>query len=242
MKMKKNNLSVTNLTSASSKRTSTSEEIEYLQQLLQQTLSPRKRLLKAILNTLVMLGGALLVLLLLSGIANYFAHDNAQLASLLSISGLQEFLIASSASFALFNTYRWSTTSENDFPLILQDINDAHVLDEIFYVQEVCRFQEPEMGGFIYFLKISDQKIFVVYDYQSQVNPDSVLLLQKNLILSQAPHCGHYISQCFNGDPIAIKITHSLTAPPEKWPQPDTWLLSPWADLESKFGKKMQRR
>jgi hypothetical protein len=235
--MKKNNLSIVNSTRISSKRASTSEEIEYLEQLLQQSLNPRKRLLKAILNTLVMWGGLLLVLLLLSGIANYFAQDNAQLTSLLSISGLQEFLIASSASYALFSTYRWITTSENAYPLILQDINNALMLDETYYVQEVCRFQEPEMGGFIYFLKISEKKIFVVYDYQSQGNSDRFFLLQQSLILSYAPHCGQYVSQCFKGDPIAVSKTHSLTVPPEQWPLSNTWLILSWAEIVSTFSQ-----
>jgi hypothetical protein len=237
-KMKKNNIPCANLTSASSTRASTAEEIEYLKHRLQQTLSPRKRLLKAILNTLVMWGGALLGLLLISGVASSLAHYSELLSQIISYSGTKKLVIVGTALYALFSTYRWLTTTENTYPLILQDITDATVVDETYPIQAVCRFQEPEMGGFIYLLKISEQAIFVLYDYQSQTKPDNVFLIQDKLILSKASHCDHYVKRQFTGEPLIVKNTYPLTLPPEQWPVPNTWLSMSWLDITSYFSQK----
>jgi hypothetical protein len=228
MKMKKNNLIITR-----SQRASTEGEIEYLQHLLLQSISPRKRLLKAILNTLVMWGGALLLLLFVSSTINYLVSNNEMLTKLVSFPGIQSVFLAGSAFYALFSTYRWLTTTENSYPFILQDIIEGQVFDETYYVQEVCRFQEPKLGGFIYFLKISEQNIFVTYDYLSQTESDNIFLIKQKLILSHAPHCNHFVNLQFTGEPIAINATFPLTLPPDKWPLPDSWLCLPWSDLKS---------
>ena len=220
------------------KRENKAEEVEYLQHLLQRALSPRKRTLKAILNTLVMLGGTLVALLLVSGVASYLTPYSEYLRLLLNFAYLQELAITASSCFALYSSYRWLKSEENNYPLILQDITEAQVFDETYVVLDVCRFQEPKMGGFIYFLKISAQDIFVVYDYQSQTESNQVLLILNQLTLSRAPHSGFYVSQRFQGQAVALSATYPITLPPEKWPKPDSWLSLSWSDLESSFNQK----
>jgi len=230
--MKQNNLLL-----ASTKRASSADELDYLHHLLREAASPRKRLLKAILNFFVLWGALLLGLLFASGVLSYLATGNELLTSILSFSGLREVAIVISASFALLSTYRWLKAWENPYPDILQDINDKKVIVETYVVQDMCRFQEPELGGFIYFLKVSEQAVFVIYDYQSQTENDAVFLVKRNMQLSLAPHCKKQLGQEWQGDDIFVSATYPLTLPPENWPQPETWLSVEWSQLPSFFSE-----
>ncbi|WP_022943085.1 hypothetical protein [Psychromonas hadalis] len=231
--MKKNDLIV-----ASTTRASTVNELDYLHHLLKKAVRPRKRYLKAILNVLVLWGFSLLGLLLASGLFSYLAHYSTMLSSLLNLPMLKEVLIFTTGCYALFSTKKWLAEWENPYPLILQDIQCAQVEDESYFVHDLCRFQVPELGGFIYFLKISEQAVFVIYDYQSQDDVNHAFLVQKKLTLSKAPCCDHYLEYVFTGDGVALSATYPLTVVPEEWPLPDRWLALPWSQLRPTFSPK----
>lgn len=238
--MNKNNLLI-----ACKSRALSVDEKEQLEQLLTQLLSPRKRLLKATLNTLVLLGFLLFVLLMLSGIVSYFAEQNLLLAAIYKLPYLQTFAVLISACYALFSSYRWINNMDNDYPLIVKDLKDDLVVDETYYVQDVCRFQEPEYGGFIYFLKISEQDVFVLYDYASQSSNgqtkdanDNPLAIGRSLTLSRAAQSRCYLNYHFGGEIVVITNSYAINLSPDKWPLGLSWCSYSWSQLHSEFSKK----
>lgn len=233
MKMKKNERQVSSFT-----RAMNSDERHHLTYLLKQVMSPRKRLLKAILNSFVIWGFLLVVLLLFAGVISYLAQYSVLISSLLNFPYLEPLMIISSAVYALFCSYQWLQVTENAYPVILQDIEAGEVIDECYHVQQVCRFQEPELGGFIYFLKISAQDIFVIYDYQSQGDHNSNFVLKTQLTLARSPQSNYQLMHYFSGEKISISETYPLTVAPEKWPVADNWLSLPWSQLPLTFSPK----
>lgn len=219
-------------------RATTEDEVEYLQHLLNAAPSPRKRVLKGALNFLVLWGFSLLGLLLASGLFNYLAKSNANITSALAFPYLKELLIVVTGLYALYSTNKWLSGWDNPYPNILLDMNARQVSDETYPVQAVCRLQEPEFGGFIYFLKISEQVVFVTYDYQSQHEPNSELVIKDKLILSRAPHCKNYTKQVYSGEQLFLSGTYPLILPPEKWPLPDSWLSLSWSQIVTIYSQK----
>ncbi|GLS91693.1 hypothetical protein GCM10007916_27620 [Psychromonas marina] len=224
---------------ASQTRAINSEEVAHLTHLLKGAISPRKRLLKAILNSFVVWGCSLLALLMLSGFLSYLSTHSSLVTVLLNYSHLPTIAIITTGCFALFSSYKWLKDLPNPYPLILQDINSGEVVEETYNVQQVCRFQEPELGGFIYFLKISEQDVFVLYDYasqeassQSKEHSPSDFLVQTQLLLIRAPNSGYYLQHQFSGETVPVSNTYPLTLTPEKWPAADSWSSLSWSQLQ----------
>ena len=219
-----------------------SDEKTHLEHLLKRALSPRKCLLKAILNTFVLWGAMLFLLLMLSGLVNYLAQQNLFLTNLINFPYFQQIAVIATAGLASLSTYKWLKRIENPYSLILQDIRGAVIEEENYIIEEVCRFQESHHGGYIYFLKVSEQDVFVVYDYQSQKNSiqnshstvKSFSLLTK-LTLSRSPKSNYYLNYALSGEKVTNYNTYPLNLVPEKWPLSETWCSVPWSRLESVF-------
>ena len=219
-------------------RPSTNDEKEHLEYLLKRAVSPRKRYLKAILNVFVLWGALLLGLLMLSGLFSYFTLQSTFFSPILSFTYLQPLLISVAAFYSLFSTYKWLQRWAYPYPLISQDINVGQVVDEVYLVLDVCRFQEPVNGGFIYFLKISEKDVFIIYDYSSQNISEyskSEIVIKTELTLSRAPNSDYYLKYNFNGDIIAISNTYPLNLSPDKWPSAESWSLISWSKLKQNF-------
>ncbi|PKF60692.1 hypothetical protein CW745_14280 [Psychromonas sp. psych-6C06] len=225
-------MSQSDLSVSSVARASTAEELDYLQHLLQRAMTPRKRLLKATLNFLVLWGFSLLGLLMVSGIASYLAQYSQILTNFLALPYLAWLSVIASGCYASFSSYRWLQKLDNPYPLILKDINTQQVIEETYHVQAVTRLQEPEFGGFIYCLKVDEKAVYVIYDYESQSNKKHVFPVFETLILNRALHSGHYLSHQFKGQPLVCSETLSLALPPDKWPLPETWLPQTWSNLK----------
>lgn len=220
------------------KREMRSDEKAYLEHLLKRALSPRKRLLKAILNTFVLWGAMLFLLLMLSGLVNYLAQQSLFLSNLIHFPFLQQITVIVTAVLASLSTYRWLKGVEDPYALILKDLKEGVIVEESHSIEEACRFQESYHGGYIYFLKVSEQDVFVVYDYQSQKgsveNCHSLSILSK-LTLSRSPKSNYYLNYALSGEKICNCNTYQLNLAPEKWPLSETWCSVPWSRLESVF-------
>jgi len=75
---------------------------------------------------------------------------------------------SSSGAFAVLSTLRWMRDWRDVRPLVLRDLNRGVATEEALLVTAAKRFQEPEHGGLIYFLRTNDDRVFVLYDYESQ--------------------------------------------------------------------------
>lgn len=223
---------------ASHKRAMSTDEQQQLEYLLTESLSPRKRRLKAILNTFVVWGALLFALLMLSGLFSYLALQSPIFSNILLFPHLQLIAVLTTALIAIASTYLWLKKLENLYPLILQDLQSLNIIDESYIIQDVCRFQEPQHGGYIYFLKVSEQAVFVIYDYQSQsvdqnINKltESPFLVLNKLMISSAALSGYCLKYTLSGHIVAISATYPLTLPPENWPLSETWSSTSWSKL-----------
>lgn len=71
------------------------------------------------------------------------------------------------AVYALLSTEKWLKAWKDPRPNLKADLENGEVLEENLNISEIKRFQEPEHGGLIYFLRISDNRILVFFDQES---------------------------------------------------------------------------
>lgn len=92
------------------------------------------------------------------------------------------------------------------------------------------RLQEPEHGGLIYFLHTTDDRVFVLYDYDSQqrgVDGKDPLRSKfrptRELLLVRAPASGRTLERRFSGERLPLAAPLPLDLPPEQWPEDETF-------------------
>ena len=126
---------------------------------------------------------------------------------------------------------------------ILADLDAGLVEEEELSVLEVKRFQEPEHGGLIYFLRVTDDRILVLYDYESQalgVDGEDPLASsfcpRQTLQRVQAPCSRDVLRQEFSGEPLPLPPPVMLAAKPERWPEPEEFSGTPWHELDATYG------
>ena len=123
------------------------------------------------------------------------------------------------------------------------DLASGAVDVETMTLTDAMRFQEPEHGGFLYFLRTNDGQVYVQFDQESQdlgVNGQdpalSRYLPRRVLTIVRAPRSAHIVACDFTGDPVHVPETNALGAPPSNWPEPDTFCKTPWPELKSTYG------
>lgn len=137
-----------------------------------------------------------------------------------------------------FHKYREEYASQ-----VLKSIEANVVKDESYQIKDVKRFIEPEHGGLIYFLLTSNNRILVLYDYESAelgTNGEDSLSgsfeVRNMLNIVKAPKSDHVLRQYFSGDLIEPHKPIDMTLPPEEWPEDATWYRGKWDRLEKRFG------
>ena len=147
------------------------------------------------------------------------------------------------ALYAIYSTLRWLRTSSDRRTRIRRDLAEGKVSEELLKLVEAKLFQEPEHDGVMYFLRTTDDRVFVVYDYDSQdlavqeKDPGSSSLRPKSeLLLVRSLHARFIVSQTFAGDELPIPPARELTASTKKWPEPEEFCSFPWNELESRYG------
>jgi hypothetical protein len=125
---------------------------------------------------------------------------------------------------------------------LVADLSSETVEEKTLNIVDAMRFQEPEHGGFLYFLRTSDERVYVQFDYESQdlgVDGQDPMLSKYSprtvLKIIRAPQSGHILASDFSGDPVRISQTKKLKAKPRKWPEPDTFCKIPWSRLASAY-------
>src|SRR5215475_3116071 len=72
------------------------------------------------------------------------------------------------ATYSIFSTLRWIKDWRDVRPGLRADLESGEVAEEHYEFTAAKRFQEPEHGGLMYFLRTTDDKVFVLFDYESQ--------------------------------------------------------------------------
>ena len=123
--------------------------------------------------------------------------------------------------------------------LVSSEIEAGQVLEEHHRFIEARRFQEPEHGGLMYFLRTSDDRVLVLYDSESQdlgvqgLDPfSSSFLPKRELTIVRTPESDIVISTDFVGEGFAFSETTELGASPDKWPESGKFYDVSWADLD----------
>jgi hypothetical protein len=105
------------------------------------------------------------------------------------------------------------------------------------------RFQEPEHGGIVYFLREADGRVYCLYDEESQDlacgggDPlASPLRPRTRMTVVRTPSSGHVLARDFSGDPLEAGELDDLVAKPEHWPESDEWCDCAWERLDARFG------
>jgi len=130
-----------------------------------------------------------------------------------------------------------------------RELAAGEVLEESYEFSEARRFQEPEHGGMIYFLRSTGTGVFVVYDHESQDlgvegrNPlDSSFRPSAVMQLVRSPVREFVISRRFSGPVLDPGDPRVLTLNPRYWPDPDTWWKHPWAELDKRLSSARRKK
>ncbi|OGB09842.1 MAG: hypothetical protein A3E23_07080 [Burkholderiales bacterium RIFCSPHIGHO2_12_FULL_65_48] len=142
------------------------------------------------------------------------------------------------AVLAVRSSVKWVRTLPDYRPLLRQDLADSLVNEERYVFTEARRFQEPEHGGLMYFLRTNEDEVFTVYDYESQTlgiddqDPlQSAYRPQTQLVVIRAPNSGLVLCSQGSGAPLEVGAPVDLAVGPEKWPKPETLCDIPWSQL-----------
>lgn len=145
--------------------------------------------------------------------------------------------------YALYATVRWLRGHRDPRPGLLADLERGEAIEETHRFVAAKRFQEPEHGGLIYFLRTPDDRAFAVYDSASQdlgvqgKDPlTSPFRPRTALTVVRAPRSGLVLDTAFTGEALASGDAIELTASPDDWPQADAYSEIPWNDLERRLG------
>jgi hypothetical protein len=122
------------------------------------------------------------------------------------------------------------------------DLASGTVEDMTLQVVQAIRLQEPEHGGFLYFLRTTDERVYVQFDYESQDlgvqgrDPEtSEYLPRDTLNVVRAQKADRVLASAFTGQPVPIVNKGKLTSKPKHWPEPDSFCETPWNSLVSTY-------
>jgi hypothetical protein len=125
---------------------------------------------------------------------------------------------------------------------VRMDLAGGTTDEERYSFVESKRFQEPEHGGLMYFLRTPDDRVFVLFDYESQnlgvegKDPlASTFRPRSDLLIIRTPVSRHVLSTAFTGSPLELPPPKELSAPPKQWPASEEFCAVAWDQLEKTF-------
>lgn len=229
-----------------SQRAATPAERAALEKLLASAPTAATRLKQGAGNALVLwaasLLGILVVWLVLGWVAGKVLGVSLGLRSTatLWVVGLAT---PTCAVFAVISSARWVRNWAGYRPQLREDLAESHVNEERYIFTEAMRFQEPEHGGLVYFLRSVEDEVFTMYDHGSQVlgvdgkDPlHSSYRPQSGLLIVRAPKSGFVLSSQASGAALNVAAPIELAVGPEKWPETETLCNIPWNQLEAQLG------
>jgi hypothetical protein len=152
------------------------------------------------------------------------------------------------AVYAAIFTVRWTAHARKLLPALRADLETGDVIEESYRFTAARRFQEPEHGGLMYLLRTSDDRVFVLYDSESQAlgaqqkDPlGSSFRPRSDLRVVRAPKSGVIVGKSLTGDLLDPGDPLELSIPPKDWPAPDAYCDLPWSDLERRLSRSEER-
>lgn len=152
------------------------------------------------------------------------------------------------AIYAVLSSIRWVRSCRDVRPDIQDDLKANEVIEETYIFTAAKRFQEPEHGGLFYFFRTPDDRVFVVFDEESQnlgaegQNPlNSKLQPHTQLAIGRAPKTKWALSQKFFGEKLDVGEPLEMSIAPERWPESESFCKFHWDALEQKLSKKLRK-
>ena len=220
-------------------------EREFLDEVLKNAATGTKRLMQGAENALVLWAVSMLILVLgwlsVAWPARVIFQKeigwNSPVAIWVVVLGTP-----ACAVFAVVSSVRWVSGWRDIRPLLAADLDAGRVVEELYQFTAAKRFQEPEHGGLMYFLRTTDDKVLVLYDYDSsnlgarEEDPfGSDFEPRDNLLIVRAPKTGYVISEQFSGVSLDAGDPLKLTIAPQLWPQSEAYCDIPWNELEKRL-------
>jgi hypothetical protein len=227
-------------------RDATAVETAYLEQLLLEAPTTGRRLKQGAENALVLWAASLLGLVVvwlgLAWLARKFFSMEFGFSSEAAV-WIFGIAIPACLVYAVISSARWIKGWRDYRPLLRADISGRKVEEEHYVFTEAKRFQEPEHGGLIYFLRTPENKVFTLFDHESQdlgvqdADPlQSSFVPRQNLVIARAPGTRFVISKVFTGPPLEAGEPSELAAAPKHWPEDETYSSVAWTEIHSRFG------
>jgi len=235
---------MTNMTS----RHATKFELNTLEEALSRLPIPRKRYLKAALNTAVfwifLLAAFCILWFVISIVISGLTGLDIGLSSV-HANYLFPIMVITAIIVAVNSTKNWLNTTTDEYSLIKMDLMNQKTNVETFQVVKASCFKEPQLGGLLYFLLIQrhDENglkektaIRAIYDYESQneqIDATQLLTIQKQITITSAPTSNYLFEHQFQGELVKDIVQYDLTVSPERWPEPNAWIDVKWSELPS---------
>ena len=146
------------------------------------------------------------------------------------------------AVFAIVSSIRWVRGWSDPRPLLQADLENGRVSEEHYDFVAARRFQEPEHGGLIYFLRTREGSVMAFFDHESQdlgargEDPlKSRFEARSELLIVRAPRARRVIQQEFSGEVLDAGAPAVLTLDPEGWPDSEEYCDIPWDELDARL-------
>ncbi len=153
------------------------------------------------------------------------------------------------AIYFIIESIRWVKKWPDNRKEYQADIETGQVVEESYVFNAAKRFQEQEHGGLIYFLRTTDNKVFALFDHESQnlgvenKNPlNSKFQPTTELLIVRAPKSELVISRQFSGTPLDAGEINDLLVGPKSWPEDEEYCKIPWDELEMRLTKKSKKK
>ena len=227
-------------------RPATEAERAALEKMLANAATTRRRWKQGIENALVLWAASLLGLVVIwlafawLGRKLFDVEFGLHSSAMIWVLGVATPLCA---VYAAVSSVRWIRDWTDYRPLLRADIEGAQVSEEHYVFTEAARFQEPEHGGLIYFLRTVEDKVLALFDYESQESGTqdgdplkSSFRPKSKLVMIRAPKATFVISKVFSGEALEVGDPIDLAVAPKEWPESESYCSIPWAELEARLG------
>jgi hypothetical protein len=152
------------------------------------------------------------------------------------------------ALYAIFSSIRRVKKRPDRRKVYQADLEGGQVIEESYEFTAAKRFQEQEHGGLIYFLRTKDDKVFVLWDYESQdlgvqnENPQNSKFRQMTgLLIVRAPQSKFVIGKKFSGTILDAGEPYDMTVGSDSWPEDEAYCKILWDDLEMRQNRKNKK-
>lgn len=226
-------------------REQSASEKAYLEDLLSKLPTGRRRTRETIENFFVMLAVLTLIGVLIWAAIGWLAPKvvDSQIgwSSKYAIPIVLSIVVVA-AIYSAYSTTHWMQSWPDSRQPVRDDLAAGLVSEEHLTVLEAKLLQDPEHGGFIYFLRADDDRVLVIYDHESldlaMADEDPMgtsFEPQSRVTVVRAPQSGFTIKISFSGEDIDVHGPTEISAPPDKWPEDEKFSPIPWEQIEQQL-------